>query len=205
MSAGLEWELSSGFRWCMRRQQNLGLPPQSHWPVRTLSQPEPWIAQGHTFGGHGLMQQVAVILGGQARWQATHEQGDTWGRGPGLGHVEPRLAHLAHRSLREEQEWGVLASSASNAPPNPHLALQRTNSDTLETQASQLEAGEMSQKVQPAKDISCWLGRIWCLSRVPAWRVDSLDAILLQAWLRAGSSLGVLSTPTDLSDVPESV
>lgn len=130
VSAGLEWDLSLG----MKRQKNLGLAPQSRCPVRTLSQPEPWIAQGHTFSGHGLMQQAAVILGGQARWQATHEQGDSWGHGPGLSHVEPHLIHLAHRCLQEEQEWGMLGSSASNTPPNPHLALQGTNLDTLETQ-----------------------------------------------------------------------
>lgn len=106
------------------------LASQDPFPARALDS----IAQGHTFGGHGLMQQVAVILGGQARWQATHEQGDMWDHGPGLGHAEPRLAHLAHRCLQEEQEWGMLGSSASNAPPNPHLALHGTNLETLETQ-----------------------------------------------------------------------
>lgn len=201
VSAGLEWELSLGFRWCTKRQKNLGLAPQSHCPVRTLSQPEPWRAQGHTFSGHGLMQQVTVILGGQARWQATHKQGDSGGHSPGLSHVEPRLVYLAHRCLQEEQEMGTAGQQCQ----------QRSSTSPLSSYSrppSEKWVKCYRRSCQPRTSAAGW-GRIWCLRRDACLEIagewTALMPFFYSSWLRTGSSQGVLSIPTDLSDVPESL
>lgn len=74
----------------------------------------------------------------------------------------------------------------------------------MRLKASQREIGEMLQKVLPAKESSCWLGRMSCLRR-DAYLEIAVMPFFYRLWLRTGSSQGVLSTPTDLSDVPESV
>lgn len=53
-----------------------------------------------TFAGDSLIQQTAVLLGGQARRQTTHKQRDAWGQRPALSHVEPCLAHLPQGHLQ---------------------------------------------------------------------------------------------------------
>lgn len=47
------------------------------------------------------MQQAAILLRGQARWQATHKQGDMGGHSPALNHVESCLAGLPQGCLQK--------------------------------------------------------------------------------------------------------
>lgn len=53
-----------------------------------------------TFAGDGLIQETAVLLGGQAWGQTAHKQRDARGQHAVLSHVEPRLAHLPQGRLQ---------------------------------------------------------------------------------------------------------
>lgn len=95
----------------------------------------------------------------------------------------------------------------SNAPLSPHIALQGADLGTLETQG--LPARNRWCVIEgTARDISCWVGRIWYLKRnAPLELTGEWTALaaFYRLWQRAASSLGVLFTPADLSDVPKSL
>lgn len=74
---------------------------------------------GHTFGGHSLVQQAVVLLVGQARRQATDEQGDAGRHGLALGHVEACLAHLPQGRL---QGWGGAECGGAQCQAPPHAS-----------------------------------------------------------------------------------
>lgn len=153
---GLDLEL--GPRWLKERQELASaLQPHCLPPDPAPSQQPTASHGGHTFGSHGLMQQAAVLLGGQAGRQAANKQGDVRGYIPALCHVEPRLAHLSHGHLQGEGRgrWAGENGTTAPGPLPPHPQNSKTGCQEHSQELSQHENAQRGQRGFLAVDNPC--------------------------------------------------